>query len=455
MLNKSSFLLFTTVLTSFLLFTFSLQPAHAANCDGLPVTGGDLVSGTYTLTDNCVTTATLNIQIGENVTINGGGFAIDGNNTHRVIYIASGGTLILNNVTIRNGNSVDSGGGVANSGGTLTIINSIISNNSTTLNGGGIDNSIGALTITNSTIVGNSADFRGGGIMSADGPATLSNSTLSNNSAGISGGGIYNINTGFAVINSTLSGNSAGVGGGGIFNIIATLTFTNSILTNNNTNCGGDHAHDYGGNLIDTANGGACNGITPHVDADPMLGAFNGRYYPLLTGSPAIDSAPDCVGLTNDQIGTARPQGSACDIGAIEAIVDPVTGEVIQPSTPALNQWNGEYLEEVRAEAYGVDDSVYATIHMQNGAWQYNAGGVPQTLIDYGVIMAIDVWEQDGDQYFDTYERVCLLGEGRLIYFDATQSPRRQVEITPVDFEDGYTCGWIPNAGTLVLIAPE
>ena len=133
---------------------------------------------------------------------------------------------------------------------------------------------------------------------------------------------------------------------------------------------------------------------------------------------------------------------------------DPVL-KLSLPPTPALNQWNGESLEEVRAEAYGVDDSVYATIHMQNGVWQYNAGGVPQDLIDYGVIMAIDVWEQGGDQYFDTYERVCLLGEGRLIYFDATQSPRPQVEITLVDFENGYTCGWIPNAGTLVLIRPK
>jgi len=35
---------------------------------------------------------------------------------------------------------------------------------------------------------------------------------------------------------------------------------------------------------------------------------------------------------------------------------------------------------------------------------------------------------------------------------DATTSPRTQIEITPVEYIDGSTCGWVPNAGTLVLI---
>lgn len=428
---KSSILTLIALLTSVLLFNLSSQPAHAANCDGLPVTGGNLAPGTYTLADNCVTTGTLTVNAGT-VTINGAGFSIDANNAFNdVLYVAGGATLNLNNVTIRGGN--DDG---VESLGILTTSNSTFSANVY-----GIFNNGGTAIVTNSTLSGNTLT----GITNFN-TLSITNSTLSGNNEGI-----YNNNGGTAtIIHSTLSENTLY----GANNNNGTITITNSLLSANAQNCDLTLT-DGGGNLIDTANGGACTGITPLVDADPMLGGFNGSYYPLLTGSPAIDSASDCAGLTNDQIGTTRPQGSACDIGAIEVILNPVTGEVVQPSTPSLNQWNGEYPEEIRAEGFGVDDNVYATVHMQNGAWQYNAGGVPEALIDYGVIMAIDVWEQGGDQYFDTYERVCLLGEGRLIYFDATQAPRPQIEITPVDFEGGYTCGWIPNAGTLVLIEPE
>ena len=41
-------------------------------------------------------------------------------------------------------------------------------------------------------------------------------------------------------------------------------------------------------------------------------------YFPLLAGSRAIDAADDAHCPATDQIGTARPQGAGCDIGAIE-----------------------------------------------------------------------------------------------------------------------------------------
>ena len=41
-------------------------------------------------------------------------------------------------------------------------------------------------------------------------------------------------------------------------------------------------------------------------------------YFPLLAGSRAIDAADDDYCPAPDQIGTARPQGAGCDIGAIE-----------------------------------------------------------------------------------------------------------------------------------------
>ena len=43
-------------------------------------------------------------------------------------------------------------------------------------------------------------------------------------------------------------------------------------------------------------------------------------YFPLLAGSPAIDAADDGYCPATDQIGTVRPQGGGCDIGAIEYV---------------------------------------------------------------------------------------------------------------------------------------
>ncbi|MEQ8675496.1 MAG: choice-of-anchor Q domain-containing protein [Aggregatilineales bacterium] len=443
------------LILSALTFTAQIQPAHAANCGGLPVTGGVIPAGTYTMSDNCVITATL--RVNATVTINGNGYALDGGNTFQVLTVF--GTLSLNNVTVRNGYLAGLGAGLYNAG-TITINNSIFSNNNTT-GGGGAINHVGTLiTINNSMFINNTGQFFGGAI-NTNYPLTITNSTFIDNTAGDKGGVIQNYGGTVTLINNTFSSNSAPNGAvvnndnvaGGV------VTMTNNIMSGNTgTTCSVIMPVDNGGNLEDVNN---C-GLTTGSNTNPLLGAFNGSYYPLLAGSPAIDGAPTCAGLTNDQIGTARPQGVACDIGAIEmpqaAVVNPTTGEttfeIIQIAVPSLNEWSATATEN-RAEAYGVQDNVYATVHMQNGAWQYNSGGVPQDLIDYGVILAIDVWEQGGDQFFDHYEKVCLQGEGRLIYFDATLSPRPMVEITPVTFEDGYTCGWIPNAGTLVLIDPE
>ena len=340
--------------------TVTLSPT---NCSGLPVTGGTIPAGTYTLLDHCVTSTQLEIATNTTVTINGNGFALDGNNSRRVIYINTGGALTLNNVIIRNGNSADQGGGIFNDNGTLTITNSTISGNSASSGGGisnyfgtltitntiisgnsadyggGIYNSLAEVTITNSTLFDNSVDFEGGGIINLDGPVTITNSTISGNSAIIGGGGINTLNAFMTVTNSTISDNSSSIGAGGITVPLGNILLTNSILSNNNSNCS-ELIADGGGNLIDTANGGACTGITPAVDADPMLGAFNGVYYPLLAGSPAIDSAPTCAGLTEDQIGTSRPQDSACDIGAIEYIVEISTATPTMTLTPTNTATN-------------------------------------------------------------------------------------------------------------------
>ncbi len=259
-----------------------------ANDPGTDTTGGDCslgtgsdtivfsVSGTITL--GSTLPAIANSSAGA-LTIDGTAqnIIIDGASTHRVLYVNSGATLNLNNLTIANGKSTD---------------------------GGGVNNQ-GTLTVTNSTFSGNSDDGGGGGIYNND-ALTVTNSTFSGNSAG-NGGGIDNAPSGtLTVLNSTFSQNSAG-SGGGIHNASGTATVTNSILANSTSgnNCSGTIT-DGGYNISDDASCGfAGTGLNGYaigdnvsdinLALDPAGLANNGgptQTIALESGSYAADAAP-------------------------------------------------------------------------------------------------------------------------------------------------------------------
>ena len=290
--------------------------------------------------------------------------------------IYNSGNLTLTNVVVSSNtasNLQPGGGGIFNEG-TLAVNGSTISNNTagskTTLgpngdvSGGGIRNaSIGTLTVTNSTISGNFGQV-GGGIFNT-GSMTVSGTTFASNIAGVGistinaleGGGIYINGPGSgSIVNSTFSGNSAVNDGGAIANhglvsvsfstfsgnsatnganvsaIGQTLTLKANIFSNNNTNClisGGVIVSD-GDNLATDA---SCNlgatGDLPNTPAglDPSGLQSNGgstQTIALLSNSAALDKIPtpctDAGGnsVGTDQRGTARPQGTNCDIGAFE-----------------------------------------------------------------------------------------------------------------------------------------
>ncbi|MCU0481648.1 MAG: hypothetical protein MUE54_10615 [Anaerolineae bacterium] len=101
----------------------------------------------------------------------------------------------------------------------------------------------------------------------------------------------------------------------------------------------------------------------------------------------------------------------------------------------------------------GAPDNTYCRLLMKNGGVVNYAGAVPQNLINLGVILAVDVYRLQGGQSltdFGGYNRICLAGQGRLFYLDARTSPRVQTELA-TEIVDGFTCGWIPAVGTVVL----
>jgi hypothetical protein len=229
------------------------------------------------------------------LTITGGkGNAVQFNTLTRVEGggIDNTGTLTVTNCMITGNSASDFGGGISNLG-TLTVTNSTITGNMASA-GGGIDNG-GTLTVTNSTITGNAGDFGGAienGIITSWTPAKaiyrlyVTNCTISDNSAGMVGGITSISNYLGTVTNSLISGNL-----GGSYSGPPTIALSHNLIT--------DAPDPFLGPLAD--NGGP---------TDTMA---------LLPGSPAIDAGVPVAGVTTDQRGVARPQGTAPDIGAFES----------------------------------------------------------------------------------------------------------------------------------------
>jgi hypothetical protein len=306
------------------------------------------------------------VDIPVNLDIDGPGsssVAVSGNGASTVFAVPSGVTAAISGITIEDG--LSSGGSGIDNSGTLTLTASTISNNSSSSHGGGIFNNDGTVTVNDSTLSGNSAYHGGGGGIDNDGGSlTVLDSTLSDNDAfygghSIGGGGLENDNGTVSVTDSTFSHNSADYGaggGGGIFNNDGTVTLTASTLAQNiATHQGGGIVNDSGivdvaGSIIANSKSGDCFGTIVDAgynldddgscgfsamnnsasDVDPYLGPLQNNGGPTETRAPALDSPvldQIPVGATGnsttlcpgtDQRGVARPQGSECDIGAVE-----------------------------------------------------------------------------------------------------------------------------------------
>jgi parallel beta-helix repeat protein len=250
------------------------------------------------------------------VTIEGGSTSSTGNEPNAGvgggIWLDSGSSLILLDSTIT-GNEADISGGGIDSDGSLQIIRSTIENNNTPGIGAGIDDFGPSLLALNSTILGNTAQGDGGGLLLA-GPSTLTNDTIANNEA--------------AYFTSTGTGGGIAVYSGSDPH---TIYLTNTLLAGNTEERYGNLVADdcstgiasLGHNLDDD---GTCalTSTGDQSDVDPQLGPVDTSgptdVLPLTSSSPAIDAGDDMACPPADQIGTPRPQGAACDIGAYEYV---------------------------------------------------------------------------------------------------------------------------------------
>ena len=279
------------------------------------------------------------------------------------IFSILAGQLYLAGVTLSGGNArttgVSSGGAIlVQPGASLELVDSAVTHNQA-LYGGGLFVS-GTATVIRSTIADNQAGGatggpgEGGGIYAYTGSSTeLDDSTVAANSATGSraggGGGIYLFSdlalTSFRVLFSTIADNSAAYLGGNLavfYGGFPPLEIGDSIVAGGVTSAAGQAASsncymsrffqsggigpqivDAGHNLEDRDQCLFSSSSRDLVNTNPRLAALanNGGDTDTVApmpGNPAIDHATLSHCSTVYQRHVLRPQGPACDIGAVE-----------------------------------------------------------------------------------------------------------------------------------------
>jgi len=357
--------------------------------------------------------------------------------------------LWMNRSEVR-GNEARDGGGIYHSIQAV-IVDSIISGNTATRNGGGVygayDDS--PLTAIRSTFEGNRAVSGDGGAIFLDNleGSDLINVTLSNNVAGRRGGALYHSNSWEEesyVTNSTIANNIAEdidqegpVAGGGIWG--NGIRSSGNIIANNVPSDCSVSIESLGYN-IDRDGTCGLNATGDLSNTDPLLGplADNGgptMTHALLPGSLAVDAVPvsECLDsndqpLTVDQRGFARPDGTACDIGAYE--LQSLLGKTIEVNTTddELNSDGDCSLREAIIAA-NTDTAVDAcpagsgadTVTLQAGAtYLLSVNGVKENIAQKGDLDLTDDLSIIGNgATVDGGARVQFLYEDRRVTYEA------------------------------------
>jgi predicted outer membrane repeat protein len=263
--------------------------------------------------------------------------AFTASESDRVIQAVGNASLTLSGVTVSGGryepeNAIPFGGGVDSEGSGLLDLEGVVVSGNTVRGpavaglGAGLYKGDGELVINNSAVLSNTAPFGGGAGMWIGQSATgaITNTTFAGNVAGRFGGAIYSeatipVTLAFVTVTANQGQEIEGGGIGGSLRVRDSIVAGNTALTH--ADCQTGELTDEGGNV-----GGPSCGFALPSDATtvtPLLGPLEGSPIPYLeplAGSPALDRALAPCPAT-DVRGVARPQGGACDSGAVERVV--------------------------------------------------------------------------------------------------------------------------------------
>lgn len=275
----------------------------------------------------------------------------------RILSVAPGVTVNVEDVHLTKGHATE--GGIIRNQGTLTIRRSQVASG-LAQRGGGIYN-VGTLVVEDTILARHTDQLPeglGGCLHNDGGHVTLDRVTFWKGQARLGcGGGIYNTGGGvidaqnvaifgnrarkaraggicndggeITCINCTIARNQANHTAGGVINLAGTVRLGNTLVADNFHAGGGRGANcsglitSLGGNL---ENNGSCGFLEPSdlPDSKPRLrGLVMAGGYTLTVPfrdptSPGIDAAIESICPAEDQRGSARPSGVACDIGAYE-----------------------------------------------------------------------------------------------------------------------------------------
>jgi hypothetical protein len=276
------------------------------------------------------------IPIAASMTISGPGakdLTISGGGTNRIFNVGAG-SVTLGSLKIAGGTAGGSGGGIfVNSGADLSL-DSVQIESCNAGNGGGLYVANGAsASVLRSTFVGGTAIAHGGAI-AVEGTLALLDSTIFGNSTQLTGAGAgvyFGPAAAGSISGCTIAGNTTtGSDPSGLFGVNPILV-RNSILAGNQSgDC--NQMNDGGHNIVlSLPCTGAGNSGRTLLGIDPLLGTYgdhggNIGTIPVDPASPAIDQGDPATCSPADAIGTGRPFGHRCDIGAFETTTLPTCG---------------------------------------------------------------------------------------------------------------------------------
>ena len=182
---------------------------------------------------------------------------------------------------------------------------------------GGVWTGGGSTSVSKSSFVKNRAEMYGGAIRAPRNRLDISNSTFSENYSDSEGGALHaGWGATVTVTHATFIENRARFVGAAISKGDGKLYLRNSIIasTASAEDCAGGLDQSIGNRSPDRTCG-------EPIGNDPLLDDATGSpaYYLPLDLSPLVDVAVAEYCLGTDQLGTERPQGGGCDIGAIES----------------------------------------------------------------------------------------------------------------------------------------
>ncbi|HSL73071.1 MAG TPA: choice-of-anchor Q domain-containing protein, partial [Ilumatobacteraceae bacterium] len=415
------------------------------------------------------------------VTIRGDG------KTFRVIYIGTAGVQVtLRNLTITEGYTNLSGGGIAveawdlgnEPSPSLRLERCSVVGNYAGTGGGGLF-VMGDVHIDATTVSGNETGAYGwGGGLSHFGTdvgssvaypsaVTIVNSTISGNSA-YKGGAISNENGSLRILFSTVTGNTATSSAGGILgynDAVTRTTIKGTIAVGNTSPAGADDVSEIsttnrfdsrGYNVIGAGSGNvdftqeftATGDLTGVAVADAGLldlGDYGGstQTHALTSGSVAANRVPlaDCTDLAGeplatDQRGVARPQSSACESGAFEddgTVATYVLDVTVTPEGSGTVTGAGSYLSGAVVEVTAFPADGWSFDH-----WSGDLTGVanPATVTMDEDMTVTATFVQDSNTY--TLD-VTPQGEG---YVVVEPSPGPYADGTAVTLEAIPASGW-------------